>query len=97
MRTTRRQTRKKVTPSQFFAIASNYKHAKTGVETRRRAPASHEAMQGEGIVQTTKYLSDARDESHSGMHNLEIAGAIPAPATSKRKTAERLFFFRYLA
>ena len=38
---------------------------------------------GEGIVQTTNVLASMAHsgESRSGMHNLEVAGANPAPAT----------------
>ena len=41
----------------------------------------------EGIVQTTNLFANRKQsgESRSSMHNLEVAGAIPAPATRNAK------------
>ena len=52
----------------------------------------------EGIVQTTKasceFYGICRGQSRSGMHNLEVAGASPAPATKTEKALARRELFQ---
>ncbi len=66
-------------PSANFATPSVSKIGE-GVETRRRV-----RLRRKGIVQTSKFANWRSDENRSGTHNLETAGAIPAPATAKTK------------